>query len=443
MKILYTSNYQGMWTGYGNIAEELLKRLNRISKHEFVHFAVSGINNTAPFVEEGIKTYGRTNSGGSLGMYDLPVVIQNEDIDLVHMNFDVWAVADDFTRLVKGHGGISKPVSIYAPVDHDPLPQSWLRVFEVVNKVVPYCKWAKQVILNAGLAEDKLHKPIYHGVDTKTFKPIDVERDEMFNEERKFVVMINKNNQGTRAALERMIRGFGIFVQDPKIERDECLLYINSNIQGENSYDLNYVVSALNLDDCVKITNPNVQRYGLTLDQLVALYNASDIVLNTTRGEGFGLGIIEGMACGKPVIATGYSSMPELIADDPDEIMEPEKIDKIVHGPRGILCPVHDVHMSLGKHSWRREVHANTIACALKYAYNNPEEIEEMGKNGREWVKQYDWDNQAKKFSQYFDDLEEELFREEESGRKDKEKIMWKKLSGEDDVAGGVGAFNK
>lgn len=435
MKILYCSNYMGMYTGYGNIAKALLTRLNRISKHEFVHFAVSGLQNCAPFVENGVKVYGTTNDGGGLGEADIPIVVHNEDIDLIHMNFDVWVAADVLQAY-------STPMSVYAPVDHDPLPQSWVRAFSQVNKIVPYCKFGEQVIKNAGVEPSKIYKPIYHGVDTKMFKPMDVEKKDLLGEDREFVVMINKNNQGTRAGLERMIRAFGIFVQDPDVERDDCLLYINSNIQGKNSFDLNYVVQSLALDDCVKITNPAFQRYGLPTKQLSMLYNASDVILNVTRGEGFGMPITEAFACGKPVIATGYSSMPELLADEPGEIMEPETIDKILQTPRGILCPVHDVHMTLGKHSYRREIHANTIACALKHAYNNPDEMKKMGKQAREWVLQYDWDIIAKEFKEYFDALEEETFKEEDSGRKDGDKVQWKKLASDKEVKGGVGAFN-
>lgn len=48
-------------------------------------------------------------------------------------------------------------------------------------------------------------------------------------------------------------------------------------------------------------------------DYLRAVYNAADVMLYPTRGEGFGVPVIEAQACGCPVIATNCTSMPELL----------------------------------------------------------------------------------------------------------------------------------
>jgi glycosyltransferase involved in cell wall biosynthesis len=45
---------------------------------------------------------------------------------------------------------------------------------------------------------------------------------------------------------------------------------------------------------------------------LAAVYQASDVVLNTSYGEGFGIPILEAQACGTPVVSTNASSMPEI-----------------------------------------------------------------------------------------------------------------------------------
>ncbi len=46
--------------------------------------------------------------------------------------------------------------------------------------------------------------------------------------------------------------------------------------------------------------------------QLVALYNAARLVWFPTRYEGFGMPVIEAMACGAPVISSNSSAIPEI-----------------------------------------------------------------------------------------------------------------------------------
>ena len=50
-------------------------------------------------------------------------------------------------------------------------------------------------------------------------------------------------------------------------------------------------------------------------DQLVALYNAAQLVWFPTRYEGFGMPVIEAMACGAPVISSNSSAIPEIAGE--------------------------------------------------------------------------------------------------------------------------------
>jgi len=45
---------------------------------------------------------------------------------------------------------------------------------------------------------------------------------------------------------------------------------------------------------------------------MVKLYNAADVLLGITGGEGFFLPAIEAQACGTPVIVTDYAAAPEV-----------------------------------------------------------------------------------------------------------------------------------
>jgi glycosyltransferase involved in cell wall biosynthesis len=48
---------------------------------------------------------------------------------------------------------------------------------------------------------------------------------------------------------------------------------------------------------------------------LMQIYNAADVLLSPSLYEGFGLTVLEAMACGTPVIAARASSLPEVVGD--------------------------------------------------------------------------------------------------------------------------------
>jgi len=82
------------------------------------------------------------------------------------------------------------------------------------------------------------------------------------------------------------------------------------------------VVERLNLSDKVVLT-------GYVPDEdLPALYSGARMLIYPSLIEGFGLPLLESMACGTPVITSNVSSMPE-IAGDAALLVDPEDVDDI------------------------------------------------------------------------------------------------------------------
>ncbi len=86
--------------------------------------------------------------------------------------------------------------------------------------------------------------------------------------------------------------------------------------------------------------------------ELIKAYCKCDALLFPSRFEGFGYVALEAMACGKPVIATNSSSLPEVVEE----------------GVTGILCPPDDI---------------SAFVAACRKLANNPEILLKFGKAAR------------------------------------------------------------
>ncbi|MHB1587466.1 MAG: glycosyltransferase family 4 protein [Acidiferrobacteraceae bacterium] len=93
------------------------------------------------------------------------------------------------------------------------------------------------------------------------------------------------------------------------------------------SFELHFT-SGLKAIDAGRMAD-NMRCIGRLTDDsaLIDAYRACDAVIVPSYFEGFGYTALEGMACGKPVIASSAGALPEVVAD----------------GVSGVLCPPGDV----------------------------------------------------------------------------------------------------
>jgi glycosyltransferase involved in cell wall biosynthesis len=72
-------------------------------------------------------------------------------------------------------------------------------------------------------------------------------------------------------------------------------------------------------------------------EDLPAIYSGADLFVFPSIYEGFGLPVLEAMACGIPVVTSNTSSLPE-VAGDAALLVDPYSVDEIAAAMRRVLC---------------------------------------------------------------------------------------------------------
>jgi glycosyltransferase involved in cell wall biosynthesis len=97
---------------------------------------------------------------------------------------------------------------------------------------------------------------------------------------------------------------------------------------------------------------------------LAALYSASAVFVYPSLYEGFGLPVLEAMACGTPVVTSNLSSLPEVAGDAAIQI-DPHETEALVDGMRRVLNDP-DLAMDLRAKGQRRAQSFSWRATAEK-----------------------------------------------------------------------------
>ncbi|PIQ24557.1 hypothetical protein COW36_11105 [bacterium (Candidatus Blackallbacteria) CG17_big_fil_post_rev_8_21_14_2_50_48_46] len=153
------------------------------------------------------------------------------------------------------------------------------------------------------------------GVNTQLFYPL--ESDQQKWELRKaldwpeeaFVFLMIGNNFW-RKGIEYSIESFFQFrLKFPELAK-QAFLYLHTEF-AESFQEL---IQAYGLEHHIRMSKGfDPYRQPFSQKDLLKLYQASDTLILTSLGEGFGMPLLEAQACGLPVIGTDFSSIPEVI----------------------------------------------------------------------------------------------------------------------------------
>ena len=168
---------------------------------------------------------------------------------------------------------------------------------------------------------------VYEGYRKEYFKPLDKKRVEKTLKKLKITqpFLLFVGTIQPRKNLVRLIQAFSKLASDyPSLSL--CLV----GKKGWLSDDVYALPAHLGLNDRVKLLG-HVEE-----EDLVSLYNAAELFTFPSLFEGFGLPVVEAMACGLPVVTSSTSSLPE-VGGDACVYVNPRSIDEIENAIRNVL----------------------------------------------------------------------------------------------------------
>jgi glycosyltransferase involved in cell wall biosynthesis len=202
---------------------------------------------------------------------------------------------------------------------------------KVNTKIITISESSKKEIVNGLKVHENKVTVVYAGCDEK-FKPVPVTaqaRQSLKNLglPEKYILYVASSR--TYKNIDGLIKAFKLLKENH--HADQSLVI--TGLAGRAQPDIEHLVSSLGL-------RSNVVMSGFINDEMMPLlYSAADVFVYPSLYEGFGLPVIEAMACGVPVAASNMTSLPEAVGDagllfDPNNHEEmAETLHRIISDP--------------------------------------------------------------------------------------------------------------
>lgn len=185
------------------------------------------------------------------------------------------------------------------------LKKKWYSQIDNMILVAP-SKWMEELLKKSILSKFPVSQ-IYSGIDLNVFQPSPSNFIEKYDIKAKHIVLGAAFDWGVR-------KGLDVFIElSKRLGRDYQIVLVGVNEETRLSLPTNIL----------SISRTTNQK------ELAEIYTASDVFVNPTREELFGLVNVESLACGTPVITFKTGGAPESIDDTCGIVVEKNDIDSL------------------------------------------------------------------------------------------------------------------
>jgi len=408
-KILCLFDYVAR-TGFGTVSKNIVKEIKNHYGSE-VRLDIIAINYFGEPYYEDENTYviaARPNdvNDDPFGRYFFLKVLKESDYDGIFICQDLGVVVSfmevlEHIRQEKKEENKKVFKSIfYFPVDCK-LIYSLVRKLEFFDVLVTYTEFGRKEV-NRLRPELKV-KVVPHGNNSKDFYPLpkdEVEafRKEYFGENADKFIITNVNRNQPRKDLPNTIFGFIEARNNWDNRLPKPFLYLHTHPKDPMGWDIRAIMLQTDLEEDVdyKLLPKQYEEEMCPTEMVNKIYNASDVYLTTTLGEGWGLGFSEAAACKIPIVAPYSTSFMEMSRYGKNAYML-ETLYPYVHTNDNVVREQTDIFEVA-------EMLEHVAECkfGLQDDVNGKEFLNERIENNYKWVRNLEWKEVCKSWIEYF-----------------------------------------
>ena len=331
MKVLALMDYVAR-TGFGtvskNIVAELKKHFGATLQLDIIainYFGEPYYEDDNTFIVSGKRMDGEADDFGRF--FFLKMLSESNEYDGIFICQDLGVVVPfiehlEFIKKNKRETNSKSFKSIfYFPIDTH-IIRDLTKNLEFFDLIVTYTNFGKQEILKFKPELKTKIKIIPHGNNSKDFYPLSEEerlkfRKEYFGDNADKFIVTSVNRNQPRKDIPSTIFGFieaknAFESEDAKLPTP--FLYLHMHPNDPMGWDLRGILLQTDLIEDVdyKLLPKEFEDTMCDIKTLNAIYNASDVCLTTTLGEGWGFIFSEAAACKLPIIAPYTTSFMEM-----------------------------------------------------------------------------------------------------------------------------------
>lgn len=301
----------------------------------------------------------------------------------------VWEMEDEVRAVC--------PIVYWHVWDNDPTPEFNRPIYEATDFVMALSLKTYGILQGLGYPKERFSY-VPHAEPSELFKPLPYKevleaKNKNFGHfaNKEFIVMWNNRN-ARRKMTGDVIESFARFAK--RVGRDRVALLMHTQSDDQEGQDVKSVVKRCGIEDLLILSESRV-----SAEQLNMMYNCCDCVINISNNEGFGLGTLESLFTGTPIVVNMTGGLQFQIGNwwqdqkdfsDQDRLTKIAKQRKSTHKWFGV--PVFPAARNLvGSQAvpyiYDDRVNDDDVAAALEKVFRmGPENRAKLGQEAREWA---------------------------------------------------------